>query len=54
MMKFLRRIAEAIKREPPELARIDHAPLVTDEPMREVDRELDSGYEPEAFDERRD
>jgi hypothetical protein len=53
MWAFLRRIAEAIQREPPEFESIDHAPLVTDEPMREVDRELDAGYEPEEY-ERRD
>jgi hypothetical protein len=54
MKKFFQRIAAAIRREPPELARIDHSPLVTDESMHELDRELDSGHEPDALDERRD
>jgi hypothetical protein len=53
MKDFFRRIAAAIRREPPEFEAIDHAPLVTDEPMREVDSELDAGYVPEEY-ERRD
>jgi hypothetical protein len=54
MKNLLRRIADAIRREPPELARLEQQPLVSDESMHELDRELDSGQVPERFEDQDD
>jgi hypothetical protein len=54
MRDLLRRIADAIRREPPELERLEQQPLVADESMHELDRDLDSGHVPERFEDQRD